>query len=85
MSCAHLHTPASTHSQGRNVAIEQSYGPPKITKDGVTVAKSIEFEDKYHNLGAQLVKGVASKTNDQAGDGKPVVARRGSAAPESTC
>ena len=40
----------------------------------MTVAKSIEFEDKYHNLGAQLVKGVASKTNDQAGDGKPLIA-----------
>ena len=51
--------------------IEQSFGAPKITKDGVTVAKSIEFEDKDHNLGAQLVKGVASKTNDQAGDGEP--------------
>ena len=56
--------------KGRNVVIEQSFGPPKITKDGVTVAKSIEFKDRYHNLGAQLVKGVASKTNDQAGDGK---------------
>jgi hypothetical protein len=82
---ADLHTLGpSAHPQGRNVAIEQSYGPPKITKDGVTVAKSIEFADKYHNLGAQLVKGVASKTNDQAGDGKPVVARHGSAASEST-
>ncbi|ETO31022.1 heat shock protein 60 [Reticulomyxa filosa] len=56
--------------RGRNVAIESSYGPPKITKDGVTVAKNIEFEDKYENLGAQLVRHVASKTNDVAGDGK---------------
>ena len=55
--------------KGRNVAIEISYGPPKITKDGVTVAKNIEFEDKYENLGAQLVRHVASKTNDVAGDG----------------
>ena len=47
----------------------------------MTVAKSIEFEDKYHNLGAQLVKGVASKTNDQAGDGKPVVARHRASRP----
>jgi hypothetical protein len=71
MQPAGLHADAShCLPQGRNVAIEQSYGAPKITKDGVTVAKSIEFEDKYHNLGAQLVKGVASKTNDQAGDGK---------------
>jgi len=55
--------------KGRNVAIEVSYGPPKITKDGVTVAKNIEFSDKYENLGAQLVRHVASKTNDVAGDG----------------
>jgi chaperonin GroEL len=55
--------------KGRNVVIEQSYGPPKITKDGVTVAKNIEFTDRYHNLGAQLVRSVASKTNDIAGDG----------------
>lgn len=55
--------------QGRNVAIEQSYGPPKITKDGVTVAKNIDFEDPYENMGAQLTKNVASKTNDIAGDG----------------
>merc|ERR1719399_1416808 len=55
--------------KGRNVVLEQSFGPPKITKDGVTVAKGIEFKDKYHNLGAQLVRQVASKTNDIAGDG----------------
>lgn len=55
--------------KGRNVVIEQSFGAPKITKDGVTVAKAIEFKDKYHNLGAQLVRQVANKTNDVAGDG----------------
>lgn len=49
--------------KGRNVVIEQSFGAPKITKDGVTVAQSIDFKDKYHNLGAQLVKQVADKTN----------------------
>jgi chaperonin GroEL len=57
------------HAQGRNVVLEQSFGPPKITKDGVTVAKHIEFKDKYMNMGAQLVRGVASKANDVAGDG----------------
>jgi len=55
--------------KGRNVVIEQSYGAPKITKDGVTVAKSIELEDKVENAGAQLIKSVASKTADIAGDG----------------
>jgi len=55
--------------KGRNVAIEQSYGAAKITKDGVTVAKAIEFEDAFENIGAQLTKNVASKTNDIAGDG----------------
>ena len=55
--------------KGRNVVIEKSYGGPKITKDGVTVAKEIDFEDKHMNLGAQLVKQVANKTNDVAGDG----------------
>mmetsp|Transcript_25083 Transcript_25083/g.39083 ORF Transcript_25083/g.39083 Transcript_25083/m.39083 type:complete len:545 (-) Transcript_25083:87-1721(-) len=54
---------------GRNVLIEQSYGSPKITKDGVTVAKSVEFADHFENLGAQLVRQVASTTNDVAGDG----------------
>lgn len=58
--------------QGRNVVIEQSYGGPKITKDGVTVAKSIELKDRYQNVGASLVKQVASATNDVAGDGKPI-------------
>jgi chaperonin GroEL len=56
--------------QGRNVVIEKSYGAPKVTKDGVTVAKSIEFKDKVKNVGASLVKQVANATNDTAGDGK---------------
>ena len=56
-------------SQGRNAVLDQSYGAPKITKDGVTVAKSIEFACRYQNMGAQLVRQVASKTNDIAGDG----------------
>ena len=55
--------------KGRNVIIEKKYGAPHITKDGVTVAKEIELEDAQENLGAQLVKEVASKTGDQAGDG----------------
>lgn len=55
--------------KGRNAIIAQPYGAPKITKDGVTVAKSIDFEDQFENMGAQLVKSVASKTNDVAGDG----------------
>ncbi|KAF5820183.1 putative chaperonin Cpn60/TCP-1 family, groEL-like apical domain superfamily [Helianthus annuus] len=55
--------------KGRNVVIEQSYGAPKVTKDGVTVAKSIEFNDKVKNVGASLVKQVANATNDVAGDG----------------
>ncbi len=55
--------------KGRNVIIDKAYGAPQITKDGVTVAKEIELEDKFQNMGAQLVKEVASKTNDDAGDG----------------
>src|SRR4030081_3474702 len=55
--------------KGRNVVIEKSFGSPTITKDGVTVAKEIELEDKLANLGAQMVKEVASKTSDVAGDG----------------
>src|ERR1700689_3710362 len=55
--------------KGRNVVIEKSFGAPRITKDGVTVAKEIELEDKFENLGAQLLLEVASKTNDTAGDG----------------
>lgn len=55
--------------KGRNVVLDKSYGPPAVTKDGVTVAKDIELEDKYENIGAEMVKEVASKTNDVAGDG----------------
>ena len=55
--------------KGRNVIIDKSFGAPRITKDGVTVAKEIELEDKFENMGAQMVKEVASKTNDVAGDG----------------
>ncbi|HOY52491.1 MAG TPA: TCP-1/cpn60 chaperonin family protein, partial [Prolixibacteraceae bacterium] len=55
--------------KGRNVVIEKKFGAPQITKDGVTVAKEIELADPYENLGAQMVKEVASKTNDDAGDG----------------
>ena len=55
--------------KGRNVVIEKSFGSPLVTKDGVTVAKEIEIENKFENMGAQMVKEVASKTNDDAGDG----------------
>ncbi|KAL3094788.1 hypothetical protein niasHS_006083 [Heterodera schachtii] len=55
--------------KGRNVVIEQSWGSPKITKDGVTVAKAIDFKDKFQNMGAKLVQDVANKTNEEAGDG----------------
>ena len=55
--------------KGRNVIIDKSYGAPRITKDGVTVAKEIELDDKFENMGAQMVREVASKTNDLAGDG----------------
>src|SRR6188508_3061440 len=55
--------------KGRNVVIEKSFGAPRITKDGVTVAKEIELKDPLENMGAQMVKEVASKTNDLAGDG----------------
>src|SRR5574339_1193792 len=55
--------------KGRNVVIEKSFGAPRITKDGVTVAKEIELEDKFENMGAQMVREVASKTSDTAGDG----------------
>jgi chaperonin GroEL len=55
--------------KGRNVVLDKSYGAPRITKDGVTVAKEIELSDRFENMGAQLVKEVASKTSDQAGDG----------------
>src|ERR671920_862027 len=55
--------------KGRNVVIEKSFGSPTITKDGVTVAKEIELENKFENMGAQMVREVASKTSDVAGDG----------------
>src|SRR6267154_5268365 len=55
--------------KGRNVGIKKSFGAPNITKDGVTVAKEIELSDKFENMGAQMVREVASKTNDDAGDG----------------
>src|SRR5882762_6500658 len=60
---------ATLGPRGRNVVIEKSYGSPTVTKDGVTVAKEIELEDRFANLGAQMVKEVASKTSDVAGDG----------------
>src|SRR5438128_5925253 len=55
--------------KGRNVVLDKSFGAPRITKDGVTVAKEIELDDKFENMGAQMVREVASKTSDQAGDG----------------
>src|SRR5438876_11016719 len=55
--------------KGRNVVLDKSFGAPRITKDGVTVAKEIELPDKFENMGAQMVREVASKTSDQAGDG----------------
>src|SRR5438046_1292358 len=55
--------------KGRNVVLDKSFGAPRITKDGVTVAKEIELADKFENTGAQMVREVASKTSDQAGDG----------------
>jgi chaperonin GroEL len=55
--------------KGRNVILDQNFGDPKITKDGVTVAKNIEFADRFSNLGASLVKQVANKANNEAGDG----------------
>ena len=55
--------------RGRNVCLEKSWGAPTVTKDGVSVAKEIELEDKFENMGAQMVKEVASKTSDVAGDG----------------
>ena len=55
--------------KGRNVVLDKSYGSPLITNDGVTIAKDIELEDKFENMGAQIVKEVSEKTNDVAGDG----------------
>jgi len=60
---------ATLGPRGRNVLIEKAYGAPVVTKDGVTVAKEIELEDRFENMGAQMVKEVASKTSDVAGDG----------------
>ena len=60
---------ATLGPRGRNAVLDKSWGSPTITKDGVTVAQEIEFSDKYENMGAQLVKEAASKTNDIAGDG----------------
>lgn len=60
---------ATLGPKGRNVVLEKSFGAPTITKDGVSVAKEIELADKFENMGAQMVKEVASKTNDNAGDG----------------
>src|ERR1043165_561852 len=55
--------------KGRNVVLEKSFGAPRVTKDGVTVAKEVELDDKFENMGAQMLKEVASKTSDVAGDG----------------
>src|SRR5436853_4890368 len=60
---------ATLGPKGRNVVIDKKYGSPTVTKDGVTVAKEIELEDAYENMGAQMVREVASKTSDVAGDG----------------
>jgi chaperonin GroEL len=55
--------------KGRNVVLDKGYGAPRITKDGVSVAKEIELKDKFENMGAQMLRAVASKTHDHAGDG----------------
>lgn len=69
-TCAELFISQLSGSfQGRTVIIEQSWGSPKVTKDGVTVAKSIDLKDKYKNIGAKLVQDVANNTNEEAGDG----------------
>src|SRR4026209_993028 len=60
---------ATLGPKGRNVVLDKSFGAPTITKDGVSVAKEIELADKFENMGAQMVKEVASKTSDNAGDG----------------
>ena len=65
--------------KGRNVVLDKSFGAPTVTKDGVSVAKEIELKDKFENMGAQMIKEVASKTSDVAGDGTTtatVLARR---------
>jgi chaperonin GroEL len=60
---------ATLGPRGRNIVLEKSYGAPTVTKDGISVAKEIELEDKLENMGAQMVREVASKTSDVAGDG----------------
>jgi len=60
---------ATLGPKGRNVVLDKKFGSPTVTKDGVTVAKEIELEDPYENMGAQMVREVASKTSDAAGDG----------------
>src|SRR4026207_1481196 len=67
--------------KGRNVVLEKSFGAPRITKDGVTVAKEIELADKFENMGAQMVREVASKCNDEAGDGTTTATVRAQAIP----
>src|SRR3978361_108103 len=62
--------------KGRNVILDKSYGAPRITKDGVTVAKEIELDDKFENMGAQMLREVASKANEPAGDGRPTTTER---------
>src|SRR3974377_1332291 len=62
---------ATLGPKGRNVVLDKKFGSPTVTKDGVTVAKEIELEDPYENMGAQMVREVASKTSDAAGDGTP--------------
>src|ERR687895_374071 len=63
--------------KGRNVVLDKAFGAPRITKDGVTVAKEIELKDKFENMGAQMVREVASKTNDVAGGMNPMDLKRG--------
>ena len=64
---------ATLGPKGRNVVLDKSFGAPTVTKDGVSVAKEIELKDKYENMGAQMVKEVASQTSDIAGDGTTTV------------
>src|ERR687890_265887 len=70
--------------KGRNVVIDKSFGAPRITKDGVTVAKEIELADKFENMSAQMVREVASKTNDIAGDGTTRSPRSAPSRPTAT-
>ena len=70
--------------KGRNVVIEKSFGAPTVTKDGVSVAKAIELEDRFENMGAQMVKEVASQTSDVAGDGTTTVSTRWTSSAAST-